>query len=74
MFLVLEASSVTETVSNISASPQAATLYAALEVDGVSHLGREAWTLARYNPPYTLPWFRTNEIHVPLQVHDSGDK
>eukprot|EP00038_Savillea_parva_P025759 m.49358 g.49358 ORF g.49358 m.49358 type:complete len:297 (+) comp7111_c1_seq1:120-1010(+) len=38
---------------------------AALQEDKVEVTG--PWSLARYNPPWTLPWMRTNEIHVPVK-------
>lgn len=36
----------------------------ALSRDGVATTG--LWTLQRYNPPFSLPWTKTNEIHVPV--------
>lgn len=38
----------------------------ALARDGVATTG--PWTLQRYNPPFSLPWTKTNEIHVPVEV------
>lgn len=35
-----------------------------LKRDNVSIIGE--WTLQRYNPPFSLPWFKRNEIHVPV--------
>mmetsp|Transcript_5074 Transcript_5074/g.11798 ORF Transcript_5074/g.11798 Transcript_5074/m.11798 type:complete len:210 (-) Transcript_5074:266-895(-) len=32
------------------------------------------WDLAQYNPPWTLPFLRTNEIHVPLSGLPDGVK
>ncbi len=26
----------------------------------------KAWTLCRYNPPFSVPFLNTNEIHVPV--------
>lgn len=37
----------------------------ALARDGVATAG--PWTLQRYNPPFSLPWTKTNEIHVPVE-------
>lgn len=37
----------------------------ALSRDGVATTG--PWTLQRYNPPFSLPWTKTNEIHVPVE-------
>lgn len=42
-------------------------LMALLEADGIKVTGD--WTLCGYNPPFTLPWLKTNEIHVPVSVH-----
>ncbi len=36
-----------------------------LERDGVEASGLP-WSLARYNPPFTIPFLRTNEIHIPV--------
>ncbi|GJZ59845.1 heme-binding-like protein, chloroplastic [Tanacetum coccineum] len=36
-----------------------------LERDGVKIVGE--YVLARYNPPWTLPPFRTNEIMIPVE-------
>ncbi|PWA42086.1 heme-binding-like protein, chloroplastic [Artemisia annua] len=36
-----------------------------LERDGVKIVGE--YVLARYNPPWTLPPFRTNEITIPVE-------
>jgi hypothetical protein len=35
-----------------------------LTADGVNVTG--PWSFAGYNPPWTLPFYRTNEIHVPI--------
>eukprot|EP00170_Pyropia_yezoensis_P004330 contig_17691_g4342 len=37
-----------------------------LSRDGVATTG--PWTLQGYNPPFCLPWTKTNEIHVPVEV------
>ena len=34
------------------------------EVDG-------KWTLNRYNPPFTIPFLRTNEIQIPVKPKES---
>lgn len=28
----------------------------------------EKYTYAGYNPPFTLPWMKTNEIHIPVKL------
>eukprot|EP00035_Acanthoeca_spectabilis_P017823 m.375810 g.375810 ORF g.375810 m.375810 type:complete len:209 (-) comp16700_c0_seq13:4222-4848(-) len=43
---------------------EAENFLAQLEEDNLTIAGR--WCLARYNPPWTLPFLRTNEIHVPV--------
>lgn len=35
-----------------------------LTKDGITVEETSPWELARYNPPWTLPWYRTNEIYV----------
>ncbi|KNC84029.1 hypothetical protein SARC_03740 [Sphaeroforma arctica JP610] len=36
--------------------------------DGITALEKgQKWTLARYNPPFTLPWMKTNEVHIEVQ-------
>uniref|UniRef100_A0A7S2G1N8 SOUL heme-binding protein n=2 Tax=Octactis speculum TaxID=3111310 RepID=A0A7S2G1N8_9STRA len=40
-------------------------LVASTAKDGLS-TGTD-WQLAQYNPPFTLPWFRTNEIWLPIK-------
>ena len=42
-------------------------LIEALKKDGVSIPDSNAWQLARYNAPFTIPYFRTNEIHMPVE-------
>lgn len=37
----------------------------ALSRDAVATTG--PWTLQRYNPPFSLPWTKANEIHVPVE-------
>lgn len=39
-------------------------LAAKLTEDGISITGK--WTYQGYNPPFTLPWLRRNEIHIPV--------
>jgi hypothetical protein len=36
-----------------------------LERDGYQVAG--PWSLCRYNPPFTIPFLKTNEIHIPIQ-------
>lgn len=43
----------------------------ALARDGVATTG--PWTLQRYNPPFSLPWTKTNEIHVPVEVDAAAE-
>lgn len=40
-----------------------------LERDGVEVVGD--WALAGYNPPFTLPWLKRNEIHIPVKLEES---
>jgi hypothetical protein len=47
----------------------ATTLLDALGEKNVKVIG--SWSCARYNPPFALPFLRTNEIHVPIDI--SGD-
>ena len=47
--------------------PVAEKLYEQLHADGVKLKQGGSWHLDRYNPPYSIPWLRTNEIHVPLE-------
>eukprot|EP00168_Porphyra_purpurea_P015275 TRINITY_DN4639_c0_g2_i3.p5 TRINITY_DN4639_c0_g2~~TRINITY_DN4639_c0_g2_i3.p5 ORF type:complete len:114 (-),score=50.36 TRINITY_DN4639_c0_g2_i3:251-592(-) len=49
---------------------QVAGLFEALARDGVKTTG--PWSLQRYNPPFSLPWMKTNEIHVPVDVPAEG--
>lgn len=51
----------------VATSVQAAKLIEALKKDGVSIPDSNAWQLARYNAPFTIPYFRTNEIHMPVE-------
>jgi hypothetical protein len=37
-----------------------------LEKDGLKYHGRDQYEVAYYNPPFTLPFLRTNEVFVPL--------
>jgi len=56
------------------ATTKAEELLATLETRGVAVTG--PWRLARYNPPFTIPFLRTNEIHIPVDpatVHGSGE-
>lgn len=46
------------------ASEHAHKLLQLLERDGVTVTGD--WNAQGYNPPFTLPWLRRNEIHVPV--------
>lgn len=39
-----------------------------LQKDGIIVEETKPWELARYNPPWTLPWYRTNELYVNVQI------
>ena len=47
--------------------PKVEQLYDHLRLDGVKVLEGGSWHLDRYNPPTTIPWLRTNEIHIPVE-------
>jgi len=49
-----------------SCQTQVDQLFQALQKEGIKAEG--SWTLCRYNSPFTLPWYRTNEIHIPVQL------
>ena len=40
-----------------------------LQLDGVKVREGGSWHLDRYNPPFTIPWLRTNEIHIPVEFN-----
>ena len=42
--------------------------------DGFKPVPGAKWDLAQYNPPWTLPFLRTNEIHVPIASGPEGIK
>lgn len=46
------------------ARKKAAQLIEQLKKDNITVVGQ--WTFQGYNPPFTLPWLRRNEIHVPI--------
>lgn len=46
------------------ASDKAKAFVQMLERDGVKITG--SWTVHGYNAPFVLPWFKRNEIHVPV--------
>lgn len=46
------------------AAVEADQFIALLKADGVAVAG--PWVYAGYNPPWTVPFLRTNEIHVPV--------
>ena len=50
-----------------SCQPVVDRFYQQLRADGVKIKETETWSLYRYNPPYTIPWLRTNEIAVPIE-------
>ena len=47
-------------------SQKEAQLRAALERDNVKITGEKLY--AGYNPPFTLPWLKTNEVMIPVEV------
>lgn len=50
---------------NMQDAPEKAKgLIEALEKDAVKIVGH--WTVHGYNPPFTLPWCKRNEIHIPI--------
>merc|ERR1712003_424439 len=49
------------------AEKRARSLALRLQADGYI-LKNESWQYFRYNPPWTLPFFRTNEVAVPIHV------
>lgn len=52
-------------LSNESAERQRARLADWLQARGLEHRGD--WRIATYDPPFTLPWFRRNEVLVTLR-------
>ena len=54
---------------------QLATLLASIGKDGLqraSLAGGLSYSLFQYNPPYTLPWLRRNDLAVPVVVVTEG--
>ena len=41
-------------------------LVSTLLKDGIKVKDESLWEAAMYNPPWTLPWLKTNEVYVPL--------
>ncbi len=52
-------------LSNQSAETQRAKLEYWLHAQGLEHQGD--WRIATYDPPFTIPWFRRNEVLVTLR-------
>lgn len=52
-------------LSNESAERQRAQLENWLQARGLEHQGD--WRIATYDPPFTIPWFRRNEVLVTLR-------
>ena len=52
-------------LSNESAERQRAQLADWLQARGLEHQGD--WRIATYDPPFTIPWFRRNEVLVTLR-------
>lgn len=53
------------------ARKKAAQLTELLNKDNIAVVGQ--WTFQGYNPPFTLPWLRRNEIHVPVDPQPYAD-
>eukprot|EP00638_Chattonella_subsalsa_P010547 CAMPEP_0117791880 /NCGR_PEP_ID=MMETSP0948-20121206/9115_1 /TAXON_ID=44440 /ORGANISM="Chattonella subsalsa, Strain CCMP2191" /LENGTH=405 /DNA_ID=CAMNT_0005622007 /DNA_START=19 /DNA_END=1237 /DNA_ORIENTATION=- len=51
-------------------SRQLETLLTALEEDGITVVAPEEYTILQYNPPYTIPIFRRNEITLKVSIED----
>jgi hypothetical protein len=60
------------TASDAAAVKQAEALIAAVGADGLAvdstkaATGERVWQLAQFNPPWTIPFLRTNEIILPI--------
>ena len=54
------------TVTPLKSTAQKTSLLNSLTSLGVTPSNAADWELWRYDPPWTLPWFRRNEIYVPL--------
>ena len=52
-------------LSNEAAEQRRAQLEGWLQAEGLAHQGD--WRIATYDPPFTIPWFRRNEVLVTLQ-------
>eukprot|EP00045_Choanoeca_perplexa_P001297 m.18807 g.18807 ORF g.18807 m.18807 type:complete len:96 (+) comp10856_c0_seq1:448-735(+) len=50
--------------------PEVEALLADLDEAKIPYASRVEWSLAAYNSPFTLPFMRTNEIHVPLNGYE----
>jgi len=59
------------TASHEDAAAKTAALRAMLQRDGLQEDEAGAPTLARFNPPFTLPFLKTNEVHVPIVVEQA---
>ena len=49
---------------------KAAELVQALKDDGVEMTG--PWTLMGYNPPFTVPFLKRNEVHIPIKFDEAA--
>ena len=49
-----------------------ARLREALDAAGVQEADEGTYALLQYNPPFTLPWLRRNEVTVPIAVAGGG--
>jgi len=52
---------------------QLISLLSALDRDGVSVVDSASYRIFQYNPPYTLPWLRRNEILVEVKGNLSSE-
>lgn len=60
------------TASDATAAKHAEALVSAIQADGLTvdsskaAAGERVWQLAQFNPPWTIPFLRTNEILIPI--------
>jgi hypothetical protein len=53
---------------------QLLSLISALERDGVHVTDPSSYSIFQYNPPYTLPWLRRNEVLVQVRLGRDEDE
>jgi hypothetical protein len=57
-------------LSNVTTcGPKVEQLYEHLRLDGVKVLEGGSWHFEQYNQPITIPRFRRNEIHIPVEFN-----